>query len=94
MFKSGGISIAIENPDKIKVVGLVFSDRKIPIACCIITNDNIMYGYNVGTYVKPNYRNMGIGKKILSYVLSSGDYNLRFCNHDEPSKKLYSGIRL
>lgn len=93
MFKSGGISIAVENPDTIDVVGLVFNKRKIPIACCLITKSDIMYGCNIGVYVKPSYRNMGIGKKILSYVTSTGYYNLTVWNYDEPSKKLYAGIK-
>ena len=93
MFKNGGISIGIKNTENIEVVGLVFSGRNLPIACCLITKDNIMYGCNIGTYVKPNYRNIGIGKKILSYVLSTGDYKLSVWNYDGPSKKLYSGIK-
>jgi GNAT superfamily N-acetyltransferase len=94
MFKSGGISIALSNTDNIEVVGLVFNRRKIPIACCLITKDNIMYGCNISVYVKPNYRNIGIGKRILSYVTSSGDYKLNVWDYDGPSKKLYSGIGL
>jgi GNAT superfamily N-acetyltransferase len=93
MFKRGGIKIGIKNPSDIEVIGLVFNERDIPIACCIITNNDNMYGCNIGTYVKPRYRNRGIGKKILSYVVATGDYKLKVWDYDKISKKLYSGIK-
>jgi len=89
---NGGMLFALNDPNKIEVIGLVFKrilNYDIPIASCIITRENIMYGCNIGVFVHKNYRRRGIGKRLLEYVNSSGNYELKYYTGTPASRGLY-----
>lgn len=92
MFSNGGIALAIENIDEIEVVGLLYQKNR-PIASCIITKNTIMYLSNVAVFVKPKWRQMGYGRKILEYTSQAVDYKLFPCKHTTPARKLYANIK-
>jgi len=87
-FAHGGMIKAIRQQDQILVAGLAFVNHK-PVGSCIITKENIMFGYNIGVFVNSKYRNCGIGKRLLNYVVSSGEYNLHCYTMCQASYNLY-----
>ena len=92
MFQRGGISIALKNRKKINIVGLVYH-KKRPIGCCIITNENIMFGYNIAVYVSPQYRRFGFGKRIMNYTKLNSDINCFICcRNGSAARNLYKEI--
>lgn len=87
-FANGGMIRAIQRQDQILVAGLAFYNNK-PVGSCIITKDTIMMGYNIGVFVNSRYRGSGIGKRLLKYVVSSGQYNLHCYTLCSASRNLY-----
>jgi GNAT superfamily N-acetyltransferase len=59
----------LENYDIIKLLVIYYNDKNIPVGLSILINDDKEDDLlNCGVYVKPKYRNMGIGSKLMRVV--------------------------
>ena len=60
----------------LKAIYILF-DKKDPIGACLVLDDE--FDVNVGIFIKPKYRNRGLGKKLLRFsARNNKGYELRY----------------
>ncbi len=78
----------------IKAISLAYSGREIIGACVLINEpewDN--QEFNIGVYIKPDFRRRGIGRRLVERI-KKFENNVSPWKEEEAANKFYSSINL